>query len=167
MSLYFGKYRGKVTNNLDPENRGRLQVSVPAVFGEFTFNWAEPCVPYAGASTGFYAMPPVMANVWVEFEGGNPDRPIWSGCFWGTGETPPLAFATPATIPHVLVQTAAQTMFLLSDKPGPDGGIILKTSGGAAILINDTGITISNGKGATILMTKSTVAINGIALVVK
>ncbi|MDQ3803248.1 MAG: phage baseplate assembly protein V [Acidobacteriota bacterium] len=167
MSLYFGKYRGTVINNLDTENRGRLQVSVPAVFGEFTLNWAEPCVPYAGINTGFYAMPPVGAKVWVEFEGGNQDRPIWSGCFWGTGETPALAFATPATIPHVLVQTAAQTMFQLSDKPGPDGGIILKTAAGAMILINDTGITISNGKGATILMTQNSVSINGVALVIQ
>lgn len=167
MSLYYGKYRGKVTNNLDSENRGRIQVSVSAVFGEFTFNWAEPCVPYAGMAAGFYAIPPVGANVWVEFEGGNPERPIWSGCFWGTGETPPLATATPATIPHLLVTTTAQTMFQLSDKPGPDGGIILKTSAGAAILINDQGITISNGQGAVILMTKNTVSINGVALVIQ
>ena len=167
MSLYFGKYRGKVTNNEDPNQLGRIQVSVPAVFDEFTFNWAEPCVPYAGINTGFYAIPPVAANVWVEFEGGNPEKPIWSGCFWGLGEPPPLAVGTPSTIPHVLIQTAALTMLQLSDKPGPDGGIILKSSTGAAILINDQGITISNGQGATILMTQNTVSINGVALVVQ
>ena len=42
-----------------------------------------PCVPYAGSGVGFFAVPPVGANVWVEFEGGDPDYPIWSGCFWG------------------------------------------------------------------------------------
>lgn len=167
MSLYFGKYRGKVTNNLDPMSLGRLQVSVPAVFGEFPLNWAEPCVPYAGMSTGFYAMPPIGANVWVEFEGGNPEKPIWSGCFWGTGEVPPLALATPATVPHVLIQTTAMTLLQLNDKPTPpDGGIMLKTSTGAMILINSEGITLSNGQGAIIIMNKNTVSINGVALVV-
>jgi uncharacterized protein involved in type VI secretion and phage assembly len=166
MSLYFGKYRGKVTNNLDPDNRGRIQVSVPAVFGEFAFNWAEPCVPYAGMQNGFYAIPPPQANVWVEFEGGNPEKPIWSGCFWGIGEVPPIALLAPATVPHITMQTTAQTTFQLSDAPGPTGGIMLKISTGAMILINDTGITISNGKGATIQMTGPSVSINGVAFVV-
>ena len=47
-----------------------------------------PCAPFAGSGVGFFALPPVGANVWVEFEGGDPDYPIWSGCFWGAGEVP-------------------------------------------------------------------------------
>ncbi|MGB7923292.1 MAG: phage baseplate assembly protein V [Pyrinomonadaceae bacterium] len=166
MSQYFGKYRGKVTNNIDPENRGRIQVSVPAIFGDFPLNWAEPCVPYAGMQNCFYAIPPMQANVWVEFEGGLKNKPIWSGCFWGIGELPAQALITPATIPHLLFQTTGQTTFQVSDAPGPTGGIMLKTMTGASILINDTGITISNGKGAIIQLTANTVSINGIALVV-
>lgn len=166
MSQYFGKYRGKVTNNVDPSNLGRIQVSVPAVFGDFTLNWAMPSVPYAGMQSGFYAIPPVQANVWVEFEGGDPDRPIWTGCFWGLGEAPSMALATPATIAHVLAQTTNQTLLLLSDAPGPTGGIMLKTATGAMITINDTGITITNGKGATIQLTGPTVSINGAAFAV-
>lgn len=153
-------------NNVDPEQRGRIQVSVPAVFGDIPLNWAMPCSPYAGMQNAFFAIPPLQANVWVEFEGGNSERPIWSGCFWGTGEVPALALATPTTVPHFLLQTTAQTTFLLSDAPGPTGGIMLKTSTNASILINDAGITISNGKGATIQMTGSSVMINGAAFVV-
>lgn len=170
---YFGKYRGKVTNNNDPEQRGRVQVSVPSIFGDVQLNWAMPSVPYAGMQSAFYAIPPPQANVWVEFEGGNPEKPIWSGCFWGTGEVPALALATPATVPHLLFQTTGQTTLLVSDAPGPTGGIMLKTATGAMITINDTGITITNGKGAVIQMTGAGVtvtgtptAINGAALVV-
>ena len=125
-----------------------------------------PNSPYAGMQNGFYAIPPIQSNVWVEFEGGDPNFPIWSGCFWGTGEVPALALATPSTIPHFLLQTTGQSTFLLSDAPGPTGGIMLKTTTGAAILINDTGITIQNGKGATIQMTGTSVMINGVALVI-
>jgi len=37
---------------------------------------------------GLFFLPPKGANVWVEFEGGDPDYPIWSGCFWSDGEVP-------------------------------------------------------------------------------
>ena len=85
--VYHGKYRGKVESNLDPFMLGRLMVQVPAVPGSL-LNWALPCTPYAGPGVGFYFIPPVGASVWVEFEGGNPMRPIWSGCFWAEGEMP-------------------------------------------------------------------------------
>lgn len=166
MSQYFGKYRGKVTSNLDPNNLGRIQVSVPAVFGDVDVNWAMPCVPYGGMQNGFYAIPPVDANVWIEFEGGDPDRPIWTGCFWGLGEVPTQALSTPATIDHVLLQTSGPTLLLLSDMPGPTGGITLSTAAGAKITINDIGITIDNGKGAKIELTGPTVSINGSAFAV-
>lgn len=80
-SRYYGKYRGTVVDNADPIQRGRLRVLVPAVLGEEE-SWAMPCVPYAGPNLGFYAMPEVGTNVWVEFEAGDISYPIWSGCFW-------------------------------------------------------------------------------------
>ena len=166
MTQYYGKYRGKVMNNNDPEQRGRIQVSVPGVFGDFPLNWAMPSVPYAGMQSGFYAIPPPQANVWVEFEGGDQDKPIWSGCFWGTGEAPSMGIGTPAAVPHIAMQTTGLTVLLLSDQPGPTGGIMLKTTTGAMITINDTGIIISNGKGATIQLTGPSVSINGAAFVV-
>jgi uncharacterized protein involved in type VI secretion and phage assembly len=87
MTQMFGKYRGKVSNSDDPLRLGRLQVAVPSVLGQ-TEPWAMPCVPYAGNQLGWFCLPPVGTNVWVEFEGGNTDLPIWSGCFWAEGELP-------------------------------------------------------------------------------
>jgi Type VI secretion system/phage-baseplate injector OB domain len=113
---YFGKYRGKVANNIDPMQLGRLQVTAPAVLGEGRMSWAMPCTPYAGSSVGFFAIPPVGANVWVEFEGGDPDYPIWSGCFWGTGEVP----ASPA-LPQMKVFKTDGITLTLSDMPGAGG----------------------------------------------
>ncbi len=84
---FFGKYRGKVENNVDPLMMGRLIVLVPALTPD-PLNWAMPCVPYAGRNVGFFALPPIAANVWVEFENGDLDYPIWTGCFWGVGEVP-------------------------------------------------------------------------------
>jgi hypothetical protein len=86
---YFGKYRGTVVNNLDPERRARLQAVVPDVFGTTPSPWAMPSAPFAAPGAGFVALPPAGAGVWIEFEQGDPDFPIWSGCWWGSsGELP-------------------------------------------------------------------------------
>jgi hypothetical protein len=84
-SRHFGKYRGRVSANEDPQKRGRLQVIVPTLFTGHAV-WALPCVPMANPDgSGFFSIPDVDANVWVEFEAGNLEFPIWSGCFWAEG----------------------------------------------------------------------------------
>jgi len=93
---FYGKYRGLVTDNLDPMQIGRIQASVPEVLGELGTGWALPCAPYAGTNAGLYTIPPVGAGVWIEFEAGDPSRPIWSGTWWGTGEVPMDEKSTPS-----------------------------------------------------------------------
>jgi uncharacterized protein involved in type VI secretion and phage assembly len=87
-SRRFGKYRGTVTDNHDPLNKGRVKVSVPSIMPPSLAMWAMPCVPYAGKKVGLSAIPAVGAGVWVEFEEGDISFPIWVGCFWGDGEAP-------------------------------------------------------------------------------
>lgn len=94
---HWGKYRGVVTDNQDPMGVGRLQVQVPAVLGSDALAWAEPCVPYAGDGIGLYAMPPVGTAVWVEFEAGNPDLPIWVGGWWPDNAVPTDNAGNPVT----------------------------------------------------------------------
>ena len=84
---YFGKYRGIVTDNADPEKRGRLKLRVPTVLDDAEI-WALPCVPYAGDKVGFFFLPEAGTAVWVEFEGGDPSYPIWTGFFWTDGQAP-------------------------------------------------------------------------------
>lgn len=166
LQKYYGKYRGTVTNHVDPMRQGRLQVTVPNVLPLST--WALPCVPFAGIQQGMFLTPVAGAGVWVEFEGGNPDYPIWVGGYWGNpGEIPALAQATAPGLQVICINTVGQNTLLLSDMPGPTGGFLLKMTTGALISVNDaTGITISNGKGAMISMIGPTVTINAGALVV-
>ncbi|MCB9158263.1 MAG: baseplate assembly protein [Caldilineaceae bacterium] len=164
---YYGKYRGTVVNNVDPMKLGRIQAMVPDVSGFSPTSWAMPCVPLAGIQNGFYTVPVIGSGVWIEFEQGNPDYPIWAGCFWGTAaEIPALAQLVPPAVPGIALQTPLQNGILISDVPGPTGGIMLKCATGAMILVNDVGITISNGKGATIVMAGPAVTINNGALAV-
>jgi uncharacterized protein involved in type VI secretion and phage assembly len=162
---FLGKYRGMVLNNVDPLQQGRLQVQVPDVSGLAPATWAMPCVPVAGIQNGMFALPIVGSGVWVEFEQGNADHPIWVGCFWGSGaEVPALARATPPGMSAITFQTPFQNGITVSDLPGPTGGIMLKSATGAMLIVNDTGIYIQNGKGATITMVGPSVVINNGAL---
>ncbi len=178
---YFGKYRGTVVQNIDPERRGRLQLLVPDVLSLIPSTWAEPCVPLAGPTgppMGVYMVPPIGAGVWVEFEHGNPNKPIWVGCRWGAPSDIPLAAqaGNPAD-PNIVMQSLLQQSIIISDLPPavpppvmppapPTGGIILRSTTGASIVVNDAGVFISNGKGATINMIGPTITINNGALVV-
>ncbi len=158
MKQFFGKYRGKVENNIDPQQQGRLQVSVPAVLGEGSLSWAMPCVPFAGPGVGFFAIPPNGANVWVEFEAGDPDYPIWSGCFWGLGEAP----ATPAVEQMKVLKTDMATI-TINDLPGV-GGVKIETALGAKIELTAQGIEINNGMGGVIKLMGPQVSVNNGAL---
>src|SRR5262249_41596585 len=118
--------------------RARVQAIVPDVLGTLPATWAMPAAPYAGPGAGFIALPPVGAGVWIEFEQGDPDFPIWSGGWWGSGAELPAAAAQPAA-----------------------NQIILATPGGARITVSDGAIVIDNGRGASITLSGNTVHITG------
>lgn len=164
---YYGKYRGVVINNIDPMQIGRIQVSVPDVNNSIPSTWAMPCAPVGGMQMGFVAVPPIGAGVWVEYEQGDSDFPIWVGCFWGiVAEVPILSHVAPPAVPTIAIQTTLQNGIAITDLPGPTGGIILKSATGATLIVNDTGIYIQNGKGASIVMVGPSVTVNAGALTV-
>lgn len=166
-SQFFGKYRATVINNLDPMQIGRLQVMAPDVSNVMLSSWAMPCAPVGGIQHGQFAVPPVGSAVWVEFEQGDPDYPVWVGCFWGTAaEVPALAHLVPPAVAGITLQTVLQNGIVISDLPGPTGGIMLKSSTGATLIVNDTGIYIQNGKGASIVMVGPTITVNQGALAI-
>jgi uncharacterized protein involved in type VI secretion and phage assembly len=164
---FLGKYRGSVLNNIDPLQIGRLLVTVPDVLGLTPTSWAMPCVPIAGKQMGTYVIPQIGAGVWIEFEQGNADYPVWVGGYWGlAAEVPALALAGVPASPSIVLQTALQNAIVISDLPGPTGGIMLKSTTGASLIVNDTGIYIQNGKGASLTMVGPTVTVNTGALTV-
>lgn len=164
---FFGKYRGTVVNNVDPLQIARLQVIVPDVAGAIPGTWAMPCLPLAGINNGLFTVPLIGSGVWVEFERGDPDYPIWVGGFWGSAaEVPVLSRAVPPAVPGITLQTPLKNGLVISDVPGPTGGVLIQTATGAMISVSDVGIVISNGKGAVINLTGPTVDVNLGALTV-
>jgi uncharacterized protein involved in type VI secretion and phage assembly len=156
---FYGKYRGIVVSNADPKQLGRLQVSCPQ-FGAVPLSWAMPCVPFAGPLMGFAALPIPGSGVWIEFEQGDIDYPIWVGCFWGEGELPPAAHAVPPETPGIVLQTPTISL-VLSDT----AGLLVQSVSGANLSINPAGVVALTGS-ASVLVNGPTVNVNGPALVV-
>ncbi|MUN07739.1 baseplate assembly protein [Agromyces luteolus] len=129
---YWGKYRGTCVDATDPQAMGRIRVSVPAVLGEVETPWAMPCLPAAAGAGGIAWIPSVGASVWVEFEGGDPARPIWVGGWFDPAGADGL-------------------------RPGD---IRITTSTGAAVTLSESGISIDTGRGAIITLSGPSVDVN-------
>ena len=163
---FYGKYRGFVVYNADPEQLGRLKVKIPSVLGdEVVTGWAMPCVPYGGdADQGFLFIPEVDAGVWVEFEEGDLEFPIWVGTFWskpgGESELPKPndpdgseqgSVQDPPT--RKIIKTKKGHTIQLEDADGEEMVTILEATNGQVITMNQDGIQIVDGaNGNTILL---------------
>jgi uncharacterized protein involved in type VI secretion and phage assembly len=154
---FYGKFRGVVSDNGDPSNLGRIRAKVADVFGEEASGWAMPSVPYAGSQVGLFLIPPTNASVWIEFEHGNPDYPIWTGCFWAENEVP----VSPASADKKVLKTGAGTI-TLDDTQGANS-ITIETTNSLKIKMDQQGIEISNGS-QKIMISTSSVSVNDGAL---
>jgi len=154
---YFGKYRGRVTDNADPDNLGRIRAKVPRLLGEEETGWALPAFPYGGASEqGFFAVPDVGAGVWIEFEGGDLSYPIWTGTWYPSGAIPESA--QPG---KKVLKTNSGHKIVLDDS----GGILeISDSNGNSITMDASGIAITDANGNSIKLTASGVSVNDGAL---
>jgi Type VI secretion system/phage-baseplate injector OB domain len=137
---YYGKYRGTVLMNEDPLQIGRIVAMVPDVSALMPTSWAMPCLPGVGIQYGVCVIPPLGAGVWIEFEQGDPDYPIWTGGFWGSGaEVPALTRQRLPVSPGIVMQTVAQNTIAITDVPPQ---ILIKV-GASTIMVRTDGITIA------------------------
>jgi uncharacterized protein involved in type VI secretion and phage assembly len=160
---FYGKFRGEVSDNQDPDGLGRVRARVPDVLGDDESGWALPCAPFGGDSTGFCALPTVGARVWIEFEHGDPDYPIWTGCFWGAKSQRPNAVQSSAE-KKVLVATSGGQKITLDDD---NNKIVIEASGGQKITLSSDGILLDNGSGAKVELKNSKVSVNDGAMEVE
>jgi uncharacterized protein involved in type VI secretion and phage assembly len=160
---HHGKYRGRVVSNDDPLGLGRVQISCPALLGSGRQSWALPSLPYAGPGVGLFLVPPAGADIWVEFEGGDLDRPIWTGCFWSSSDDVP---ADPAVASTKLLKTDGLTLTV--DDSSGSGGVTLEVASPAVsqtvtITLSSSGIELSTGS-SSVKITSSSVSVNDGAL---
>ena len=132
---FYGKYRGIVMDNQDPMMRARIRAEVPAVLGDVPTGWALPCFPYTGDGSGFHAVPELGTGVWVEFEGGDPSYPIWTGGWYETGQVPRRETSGASRPPLKLLRSSAGLLLAFDDS---DGTITLSDASGTNLLTIET-----------------------------
>lgn len=159
MSTFFGKYRGIVSDVNDPLFQGRIKARVPDVLGGDESGWAMPCFAVAGNGAGFFALPQSGSGVWIEFEHGDPDYPIWCGSWIGMPLDAPAEWNLPAPYKKIMLVTPGGHKVTLDDTPGL-GGIMLETSGGQKLSLTALGVSIDNGMGAKVALQGPLVQIN-------
>jgi len=153
-STYYGKYRGIVTDVDDPNNQLRIRATVPAVLGEHACGWAMPAAPFAGDGHGMVMLPKVGSGVWIEFEAGRLDSPIWSGAWWADGERPdPQGAAVRVLVSekgHKLILDDENDELILEHGSGPQikltGDEIVLSCGSCEITISNDNISLNNGQ---------------------
>lgn len=162
---FLGKFRGKVVDNADLEMKGRVKVTVTDVLDGEELGWALPAMPYGGNGVGFFMIPPKGADVWVEFEGGNPDFPIWTGCFWPKDATSMSQLPSGAGLPSIKVIQTEFVTITIEDLAG--GKLTIQTKAGMKLVMNSEGTEISTKAGASVNLKANEVSINKTALQVK
>jgi hypothetical protein len=142
---WYGKYSGQVAGNADPRKQGGVQVKVPSIFGTQLQVWARPCFPY-----GHFFVPPVGAQVWVEFEAGDPQYPIWTGAWYPEANTPEESRVTPPE--NRVIQTASGHTIELDDTAGHPR-ITIRHKDNSFVAIDDKGsVVIANKNGSTLYL---------------
>lgn len=144
---FYGKYRAIVTNVHDPRNMGRIKVRCPKVLGEFESTWCTPCVPCAFNDGGLFYVPSVQETVWIEFEGGEPDKPIWTGSWWIPNRTP-LQSSNSEVSDKIMLISRNQHIIEINDKANT---IIIKMRDGTRLKLgNGIEITAPSGTNTTV-----------------
>lgn len=171
---HYGKHRGFVVDNQDPEKRARLLLRVPGLLGDQITDWALPCLPFGGvADQGFFSVPQVDAQVWVEFEEGDIQRPIWTGTFWQQEADVPQEAALDEPTTRVL-KTPSGHILQFDDESGAEkirlyhsaeaefsmdenGSIQLTDAGGASVTLDASAgeIVVEDANGNTLTMSSS------------
>jgi len=145
---YFGKYRGVVVD-VDAATM-RVKASVPSVLGGVTSGWAAPCVPYAGPQVGFMMLPDIGSGVWIEFEGGDVSFPIWTGCYWNSGDIPSAAAAL-----KTIIATAGSLAF-----DNSAGSTTLQDANQHTVVADSSGVTITGAPASIVAVGAASVSIN-------
>ena len=165
---FWGKYRGRVVDNEDPSGLGRLRVTVPSVLGpDVVTGWATACSPYGGAADqGLFLIPERDSGVWVEFEEGDLEFPIWVGTFWSRpddGSEIPLPNAAedgtvadePQKVPtRKTFKTLKGHTLQFEDADDAEGILLFEAVNGHLVSFDKNGVTVLDGPGNTIVLSE-------------
>jgi len=152
---YFGVHPAIVTDIVDPDNLGRIQVKLPWLGTQGSSDvrlWATLCTPYADKDQGLQVLPEVDTEVVVAFEGGNLRRPYIVGSTWNGIESQPESPAAPNN--KRLLKSRSGSLLEFDDTQGA-AKVTVSMKSGHKVVLDDAAqqVTVTHSNGCTITMT--------------
>jgi len=150
---HFGVFPAIVTDIVDPQSLGRIQVSFPwlGADGDSVRAWATLVTPYADDDQGFQVLPAVDTQVVVAFEAGDLRRPYIVGSAWNGREAMPEAPAAPNN--KRLIKSRAGSLLEFDDTDGASKVTLSMRSGHKVVLDDSTQeVLVQHANGCTIRM---------------
>jgi uncharacterized protein involved in type VI secretion and phage assembly len=135
---------GVVTNNQDPEQRGRVKLKFPCWGGDDESDWARIAVPMAGKQRGMFFLPEVDDEVLVAFAHGDVRLPYVIGSLWNGQDSPPEQNADGKNNVRV-IKSRSGHVILFDDSEGKEK-IEIKAKSGHAVVIDKTSVRICDSK---------------------
>jgi uncharacterized protein involved in type VI secretion and phage assembly len=155
-SSFFGLYPAIVTDIVDPDRLGRVQVSFPWLGsdGDSVRAWATLLTPYADDNQGFVALPEVQTQVVVGFEAGDLHRPYVVGACWNGKEMMPVTATKPNN--KRLIRSRSGSVLEFDDTEGATK-VTLSTSKGHKVVLDEGArqLQVTHQDGSTVTFTAS------------
>lgn len=155
-SSFFGLYPAIVTDIVDPDRLGRVQVSFPWLGsdGDSVRAWATLLTPYADDNQGFVALPEVQTQVVVGFEAGDLHRPYVVGACWNGKEMMPVTATKPNN--KRLIRSRSGSVLEFDDTDGATK-VTLSTSKGHKVVLDEGArqLQVTHQDGSTVTFTAS------------
>jgi uncharacterized protein involved in type VI secretion and phage assembly len=161
---YFGVYPALVTDIVDPDRLGRVQVRFPWLGKEGDRDvraWATLCTPYADVGQGLQIMPELDSQVVVAFEAGNLRRPYVVGAAWNGDASVPQLPQRPNNI-RVLRSRAGSRLEFDDTSGAPK--VTVSTDSGHQVVLDAGGgqeVVVRHASGCTVRLTTTGVEISG------
>lgn len=164
---YYGKYAGKVLKNKaseDTKHRGELRVQVPGILEETQDGSSEQPLEVVAKPCfmpGFFFIPDVGAQVWVEFMAGDIDQPVWTGVWHPTDAAPKTTDDQASTEFQKIIRTSSGHVIQLDDTANDEKLVILHKSQSIITIDKDGNIVIQHKGGAKVELKDNAVNIKG------
>ena len=165
---WYGVCPATVTDIKDPDNQGRVRVTLPwRDSGNERYEaWARLATLFAGSDRGAWFIPDPGDEVLVAFELGDPRRPYVVGGLWNGKDSPPEQMDGGGSNNKKVLRSRNGVKVTLDDQSGQET-LRLETPGGQSITLKDGpgSIEIADSNGNSIKLETSGITVSAAAKV--
>jgi uncharacterized protein involved in type VI secretion and phage assembly len=164
---FYGVMPAIVTKVKDPDRAGRIEISLPSIFGDADYRcWARQATLFAGNNRGSWFLPDEGDEVLVAFEHGDPSRPYILGGLWNGRDAPPDTASQDGKTDRKILCSRNGVKVTLDDSDGQET-LKLETPGGQKVTLRDgpNTVTVEDSNGNSVKLEEAGITVTASAKV--